>query len=438
MSIEVERNLDLGYKMTDLFLTGANTLLSVMCEILNYLDKDPMAKTLKQYMNHGGKLEFSICQPAYAKELEMLLKKEGISYLRSDDMANGGVGLFLYADKDRERVEHVLNELRAEQGRSGIVDKSVFWAYANDDVRVLSNLSIYEAILFSEKAEKSGILVAVDEPQRGVFSINYAGKDMPKMEAIKATVAVELAGKSGEALKRQLDYENRTFTEIDEKLVNDPENHFFVVDLSGNTMEVTKQGIRYEGERGVITIDRFEDDYSDRANELLLEFRNPILLNEVEKARLDQTADKRKVLTEVSKEHGRPQITREEYLEAREKLEQKELYEMKLAMEAPDHSKIAFNIEDADLRLGTFEEFNDLNIAENESIREDLLQDARKRLKGYQSHDRAEEFTIEDQKFAEQVLDGQQHEVAIEQETWELMHDKNNNYIPDEYERRDE
>ena len=436
MSLEAERGVDLSYKMADLFLKGANTLLSVMSEALRYLDQDPMAKTLKSYMDHGGKLEFSICQKAYGDELERAFQKEGITYLRSNDMANGGICIFLYADRNRERAEQVFAKFRAEHGRAGIADQSVFWAYAKDDVRTLTGLSVHEAMLFSEKAEKAGILVSMDEPQKGVFALHYAGRDMPVLEDIKATVALELSGKSGEALKAQLDYENRTFTEISERLQQSPEAPFYVVDLSGNTMEVTDRGIRYEGDKGVITIDRLEEAYWERANELLLEFRNPTLLNQAEMERLSANPDKRRILSEISKDHGRPQITREEYLEAREKLEQKELYEMKLAMEDPDHSRIAFNIEDADLRLGTFEEFNDLNEEENRNIREDLFQDARRRLKRYQNLDRAEEDTLEEREFADRILDGQSQEQDFNREAWDLMHDKNNNYIPDEYERR--
>lgn len=437
MSLEAERGVDLSYKMADLFLKGANTLLSVMSEALRYLDQDPMAKTLKSYMDHGGKLEFSICQKAYGDELERAFQKEGITYLRSNDMANGGICIFLYADRNRERAEQVFAKFRAEHGRAGIADQSVFWAYAKDDVRTLTGLSVHEAMLFSEKAEKAGILVSMDEPQKGVFALHYAGRDMPILEDIKATVALELSGKSGEALKAQLDYENRTFTEISERLQQSPEAPFYVVDLSGNTMEVTDRGIRYEGDKGVITIDRLEEAYEDRANELLLDFRNPTLLNQVEMDRLSGSTDKRRALSEISRDHGRPQITREEYLEAREKLEQKELYEMKLAMEDPDHSRITFNIEDADLRLGTFEEFNDLNEEGNREIREDLFQDARRRLKRYQNLDHAAEETFEEREFANRVLDGQSQEQDFNRETWDLMHDKNNNYIPDDLERRE-
>lgn len=239
MSLEAERGVDLSYKMADLFLKGANTLLSVVTEALQYLDRDPMAKTLKAYMDHGGKLEFSICQKAYGDELERALRNEGITYLRSNDMANGGICIFLYADRDRERAEQVFARFRAEHGRAGIVDQGVFWAYAKEDVRTLSGLSVHEAMLFSEKAEKAGILVSMDEPRKGEFALHYAGRDMPVLESIKATVALELAGKSGEALKQQLEYENRTFTEISERLWQTPEAPFYVVDLSGNTMEVT-------------------------------------------------------------------------------------------------------------------------------------------------------------------------------------------------------
>lgn len=437
MSLEAERGVDLSYKMADLFLKGANTLLSVVTEALQYLDRDPMAKTLKAYMDHGGKLEFSICQKAYGDELERALRNEGITYLRSNDMANGGICIFLYADRDRERAEQVFARFRAEHGRAGIADQGVFWAYAKEDVRTLSGLSVHEAMLFSEKAEKAGILVSMDEPRKGEFTLHYAGRDMPVLESIKATVALELAGKSGEALKQQLEYENRTFTEISERLWQTPEAPFYVVDLSGNTMEVTDCGIRYEGDKGVITIDRLEPDYAERANDLLLEFRNPTLLNQVEMERLSGNTDKRRILSEISRDHGRPQITREEYLEAREKLDQKELYEMKLAMEDPDHSRIAFNIEDADLRLGTFEEFNDLNEEENREIREDLFLDARRRLKHYQGLDHAEEDSFSDRQFTERVLDGHSQEQDFNREAWDLMHDKNNNYIPDEYERRE-
>lgn len=438
MSIDVERDVDLSIKLTNLYLKGIDTLVNVVSEVLQYLDKDPMAKMLNKYMKHGGELEFSICRPAYANDLEKMFRKEGITYLRSNDMANGGVTLFVYADRDREKVNDIINQLRSEHTKSGIADRSVFWAYANDDVRTVSNLSSPEAMLFAEHAEKAGILVSIQQPQKGIYELQYAAKDEKFMDAIKISTALELSGISGQALIRQLNYENQNYSFLSEKLNEEISEPFYVVDLDGNEIYAEENGIRYEGKKGEITVDRMEDDYAQRVNDLLIEMRNPVFIRESDKKTLDEASNKKEALIALDKRNGRPTYSKEEFLEAKNVMKNKELYEMKLAMEHPDKNKIMFSIENDEMRLGTFEEFNDLNEETDNLVKEELLGEARRKIRAYKMHDHAEEATLPEQEHAEQVLDGLDISRQREDDVWDLMHDKNNNYIPDEYERGNE
>ena len=438
MSIEVERTLDLFFKLTNICVQGPTNIMDVINEAFKYFAKDPAAKALKSYMKNGGQLDFTICLPQHAKEISERLKDEGIVFLETSSMANGGVRMFVFADADKERVDRVLSEFRAARELGGICDKSTFLAYAEGNVKKISNLELVDAKVIEEHAAKRGIQIMVEEPQKGKFSVLYAQKDERSMNRIKADTAIELSGLAGQALRKQIDYENDNYMKIMKNAAGwQYDNPFHIVDLNGNHMEVNKLEIIYEGKEGRITVDRKESDLNERVNVLMNKMRGPVRLSNKEYEKFQNAINQKEFLVHADRNNGRPIYTKDEYAAIREMMDKKELYEMKLAMQDPDECKYDICIENEDMRMASFEEFNDLNeqgiVERSEELNPVLLKEITEKLHSYV--DEVVHTEIMDNELEEEILDGRaDHEIYKENLAWDVMRDKNNNLIPDEYE----
>lgn len=437
MAIEAERNLDMSFKLTNIFLNGSMLLTEVVSEILQYLNKDPAAKMLNNYMKNGGQLDFTVCNERYAKELEERLKDNGVVFLRTS-AANKGAEMFVYADIDREKVNEVVAEFRADHEKDGIVDRSVFYAYAEGNVRQMTGLDTAQAMLITEHAEKRDMKLMVSETQKGIFTIEFAAKDLSKMNRIRTETAIELSGVAGKALRKQLEYESQNVVEIINK-TNRGKETFYVVDLDGKEIKSDEVGVTYKGPEGLITVEHTEESFEERANELLQRMRGPVHLTEEQKHDFDMENNKKKFLVTADKENGRPSYTEEEYKAIREMAAKKELYEIKLSLLNPEQQVYDICIENDDMRLATFEEFNDINEKqteeyENDEINPEIMNEIKESIRNMQD---TQGEPIRDHELEEDILDGQEIERSEQLEedlSWDASHDKNGNLIPDEYE----
>lgn len=436
MALDAERNLDMTFKMSNLFFNGTTSFMNVINALMEYASStDPAVKTLRKYMDAGGHLDFTVCKPEYEKELSERFRDEGITYLQTRSMANGGVDVFLYAESDRAKVKEILNDLRGEYGKSGITDHATMYAYAKGNVREIPNLNRDEAILFAEHAEKRNIKILVEEPAKDQFRVSFAEKDSNTVNRIKADVAIELSGLAGQALRKQLHYENDKLVKILDMAKNyESKEPSFLVDLRGNEMKVEHSGVTYKGESGVITVENNEPDFEERVDELIMQMNGPVLLNEQEKNEFDKQLDKKAYLVDAERRNGRPEYTADEYAAIKEMMAKRELYEMKLALLEPEQAVYNICLENDDMRLATFEEYNDINkaaVLEKAEIESELIEEIQDRFCGYRDKTNLLDYEMVD--FEEAVLDGREYD-AFEKDVFDLIHDKNNNLIPDEYE----
>lgn len=436
MALDAERNLDMTFKMSNLFFNGTTSFMNVINALMEYASStDPAVKTLRKYMDAGGHLDFTVCKPEYEKELSERFRDEGITYMQTRSMANGGVDVFLYAESDRAKVKEILNDLRGEYGKSGITDHATMYAYAKGNVREIPNLNRDEAILFAEHAEKRNIKILVEEPAKDQFRVSFAEKDSNTVNRIKADVAIELSGLAGQALRKQLHYENDKLVKILDMAKNyESKEPSFLIDLRGNEMKVEYSGVTYKGESGVITVENNEPDFEERVDELIMKMNGPVLLNEQEKNEFDEQLDKKAYLVDAERRNGRPEYTADEYAAIKEMMAKRELYEMKLALLEPEQAVYDICLENDDMRLATFEEYNDINkaaVLEKAEIESELIEEIQDRFCGYRDKTNLLDYEMVD--FEEAVLDGREYD-AFEKDVFDLIHDKNNNLIPDEYE----
>lgn len=438
MSYDVEKNIDLSFKTMNLFLTGITSIFEVTEGLLEYCNQDPAANLLKKHIKSNGDLEFTACKKELAPNLEEKFRNAGIVFLRTQNLANGGVTLFVYPSKDRERVEQILNDFRAEHRESAIIDNSTMAAYSKGCVRSVNKLTYEEAVLFTEHAEKKGIPLVVEEPKQGAFKIIYAEKDQEIINRIKANVAMELSGLAGDALKKQLFYEERKAEYQTDLILNyEKSEPFYLVDLKGHQMKVDKKGVTYQSKDGVITVERTEPDFIERTNALYLGLKCPVFLSETQKREFENEPEKKKYLVEREKEQGRPSYSKEEYLAIREMMLKREMYEMKLALAEPDQAVFDICLENDEMRLATFEEYNDLNEEKaNSSFTEKderLFSEIREKMNNYV--DTPEILDYEQIDFERDILDGMEHDFIYDRDMMDLQHDKNNNLMPDQYEK---
>lgn len=436
MALDAERNLDMTFKMSNLFFNGTTSFMNVINALMEYASStDPAVKTLRKYMDAGGHLDFTVCKPEYEKELSERFRDEGITYMQTRSMANGGVDVFLYAESDRAKVKEILNDLRGEYGKSGITDHATMYAYAKGNVREIPNLNRDEAILFAEHAEKRNIKILVEEPAKDQFRVSFAEKDSNTVNRIKADVAIELSGLAGQALRKQLHYENDKLVKILDMAKNyESKEPSFLIDLRGNEMKIEYSGVTYKGESGVITVENNEPDFEERVDELIMQMNGPVLLNEQEKNEFDEQLDKKAYLVDAERRNGRPEYTADEYAAIKEMMAKRELYEMKLALLEPEQAVYDICLENDDMRLATFEEYNDINkaaVLEKAEIESELIEEIQDRFCGYRDKTNLLDYEMVD--FEEAVLDGREYD-AFEKDVFDLIHDKNNNLIPDEYE----
>lgn len=441
MVSSIEQNLDLGFKSVNLALKGIDVTIDVMNNILEYFSPaDPTVNLLRKYIKAGGELETVSCKKGYEEELHEMLKDAGVNTLRTANTSYGGSQLFIYPSYQHNLVEDTLKEFRAEHGHSGIVDHQILSAYAEGRVRELSNLDRYEATLCAEHAEKRGLKVVIMEPVKGCFTVSYAERDADAFNRIKADVAIELSGLAGKALKKQLDYENeKVLSMIDLAKNYDKKESLYFVDLKGRTMEIDWDGISIEGEREFITLERTDLDFNEKVESMILEMNGPVMLTKEQKEALDQTADKKSFLVKVEHENNRPVYTEEERNAIREMSLKKELYELKLASLEPDQAVYDICLENDDMRLATFEEFNDVNEVESANgIDEELFDEIQNKYHFFKANDAENVLDYELVDFEEAILDGREidnREVEeFERDAFDLMHDKNNNLMPDEFE----
>lgn len=446
MAQEVERQIDLIFKSANLALTGITTFSGVVLQTLKYTgNTDPAAEALVKYINKGGNLSFSMCQPEQADAIALKFEEAGVTVVRSDGNIFGGATAFVFASADDRLVKQALDEYRAEQGIGGITAKSVVYNQAKGDVRRLDNLDMHEAMLFSAHSSEMGINIAINEPSSGNYSMTFATRNKQVIDNIKATVAVELTGDAGDALRKQLQYENDNAMRISAR-VQDEKDSFYIVDLDHTVIKIEEDNLVYKGRDGNIRLSRTDSDFNNKCTALIGSMRGPVDI-ESKEIKMYQSADRKKrkeFLVKKDKEHGRPQYTVEE-VEAIKKLQAaRELYEEKLSRDNPDMEILNYSYTNDEMRMATFDAYERINeeaIHDKEemdaSIDPILFDDARSRFRGYQ--DVAEEIPLKAQEYAENIiednpLDEFNRNSNFDDVMLDSIYDMNNNGIPDELE----
>ena len=150
----------------------------------------------------------------------------------------------------------------------------------------------------------------------------------------------------------------------------------------------------------------------------------------------------KQILSEKDKSAGRPEMDIEAYLDMRKALESKALYEEKLALDNPEHEIYNYAFENNEMRMAAFEEYERLN--------RDVIQEKKSRYLDPEIHESLKNVDMQypDTESNTQIEEAEEQIFAQDREKemehlygdrdWDrtdVGYDKNNNWIPDEYEK---
>lgn len=306
-----------------------------------------------------------------------------------------------------------------------------------DNKTEISQLKKYTTKSFAKKIEKE----RANTCQMSLFEDSAESK-VKSMENLRDTAI--------DRIRDQLQYE-RTNEERIFQRATDSKDTLYIVDADGRTAE-------FHGFYGEFKGPEFGDRKLVKRDspELPMVYglmRQPVDLTrkEFEKYKSLNADERKKFLADIEKEHGRPQVSKDEarIMKAHEK--DRSLIEQKLTLENPVQSYMEMHITNNEIRMGEFgdmarDNWEDIH-DDIESFKEDptLLNDARARQQAFIVKE--EEKTPEDDLREEQFFSGhyEERDDREEDEREQSYHedyldvvDKDRNGIPDDMEDHDQ
>ena len=155
-------------------------------------------------------------------------------------------------------------------------------------------------------------------------------------------------------------------------------------------------------------------------------------------------AGKKEIVIDADKRCGRPEFTQAQIEEIKEMEENHSLYEQKLAMDNPEQEVYNYSYLNNDMRMATFQEFEEINreaVHDKKELREtdvpEIYDDARSFYRGMR--DELESVPIEEEQYADAVISNDLDEMekldeAFEKDDFavEMMNDLDANMLPDD------
>lgn len=441
---DMDRFIDISLRSVQMAGAVVESMTSALVEFLKFRAANQNDKAIVKYYKSGGKLSVSMCSPEEMKKISSWLKENDVTHsciIQEREVDGTKIGLILYPEKEEEKVKKLLDQYRAEHTRGGMTKKEVLWYKSNGHLRKIKDLDKATAMLMEEHARKKKLDYYIEEPKVGKFNIVYCTQDQNVMTQVKAEVAIDLAGKSGDALKKQLEYEDKNTVEIFEKISDPKTDALVVVDLDGNAIQISENAVKISGSETIELARNTGNAEIDKKTMTQIKcalscMRTPVYMNEenYEKYKKLLTNEKIQFLAELEKEHGRPQYTKEEYADIKAKETLREEYITKILRERGS-SVLESPFSNNELRGASIqkEEY------EKYELKEEIILEARKTY--YEFEDAAEITPIDAEREADLILDGEeldlyrQEGIDLERESdLDRLYDTNGDGFNNEFE----
>ena len=376
---EVDKMNSLGFQVLNFVTDTGNTLSNMFLQSLRLAaDRDPAARSLFKELNGNKNLDIVYCSKEDSKILADKIRDQGIPCVAGSHNVRDKLtkaisekSFVIFPEEELEQVRGVINNFRYEQNYGAISTEEL--VYTGSAIKCISDLDYNQTKLYIEHAEKLGIGINVKPITEEKCNVYYAEKDAIALDSIKRTVSLELSGKAGESLIKQLAYENDNYNRITSRVLTDKED-FEITDLDNRRLSVNYSGATFYDKGNAIHLDRNSKTFNDDICKAISTMKNPVDLTllEFQQQQYYNKSKKKEFLYMKDKEHGRPELTKEEYDAVKKMIDRHQLYEKKISLENPVQQLYEYSYTNDEMRMATFENYEEMNKTD---IKQDIIEE---------------------------------------------------------------
>ena len=329
-----QRLLDFMLKTTEQYSTMLSNLSSLSENFVKILmDCLDGSRVGREFRNEP--LSAYYAESVEQKEMiSRMLTKQGIPFITT--RTNSGRDAFIVRQKDSEAL-FAMNRAFVQSRQAGLITKDAVMIRGDGKVKSYEGLSFAQISLFLRKAEEKGIGVAAWESEQGKYTLFFAQKDAVEMVKISSSVAYDLSGKSGDFLRRQMEYyENRTLGIAERAAWPEQGADFYIVGRNGDIAYCNAVSFTYE--KGGVQTRIQSAKHEQEVNAIVALMDRPVELSLEQFHAYARMKEKERqgYLDRIDKEQGCPVATKEEEALLASKEASRSLVEKKLLQANPE------------------------------------------------------------------------------------------------------
>ena len=384
---EVDKINSMGFQVLNFATDALNTLSTINKDISETLyhalkpmsERDEAAKLLLKALEKKKNLNISYCSKEVSKLLEMRIKEQGVPCMAGTHIVRDNLtkeaeekSFIIFPEENLPIVRAEINHFRLENNKGLISTEEL--VHTGRALKAIYGLSYDEAKLYAEHCKDLGLQFNLKEKEENEFTLVYTDNDSQALDSIKMTVAIELSGEAGKALKKQLAYEEEKYRKLSSEVINF-EKEMEIVDLENHRLSVSRNKVRYYDNGKQIELDKKSPSFNEDICKALSLMKNPVdlTIEEFQKQQYLDKTKKKEFLYQKDKEHGRPELTKNEFIAVSKMIKHHSLYEKKIAMENPVQKLYEYSYTNDEMRMATFESFEKSNkLEKNEQITEEI------------------------------------------------------------------
>ncbi len=257
-----------------------------------YLDKDGeiSAAEMNQAVNRLKARARTIrIGDADAKDFEAMLHAEKVLYSKID-MRDDNCKMFMYMDKDEEKIESVVTALHARRGTATEIAPNLFIrALQPDQTLTVQGLDNVDLELFRHYARETGVLFTVVSRPEGHMLIVPA-EDAQKARRALTYAGWALTGADGALLRQQVEYRLKGRSAINISAEEGLREVYVVSRVRpDNFVRITSEDYKvYKANKQVATVSRGAESFHSRCVAACEGITQPVVLSAEEYAEMTQ------------------------------------------------------------------------------------------------------------------------------------------------------
>lgn len=215
-----------------------------------------------------------------ANDYDRLLKDQGVLYAKVDRM-DDNCKMYVYLNKDQEKVENVTNILNARRGQVTELNARLYFnSLSPDKVHVVEGLSEVETELFRHYAREQGLLFTVI-PRKDGNMVACGQEDVQKARRALLYTGWALTGANGARVREQVEHRLAGRSAINIS-AEEGEREMYIVSRSnpGNFVHITSEDYEvYKQSKQVGTTSRKDPDFYAKCLAACDGLQHPIVMS---------------------------------------------------------------------------------------------------------------------------------------------------------------